>query len=68
LIPRDGYFAARAEAKKLAITFVGHVPDAVRASEASNAGQKSIEHFTGIFEGSDCTLWDSHSYRFYVPH
>jgi imidazolonepropionase-like amidohydrolase len=24
----------------------------VRASEASNAGQKSIEHFTGIFEGS----------------
>jgi imidazolonepropionase-like amidohydrolase len=25
----------------------------VRASEASNAGQKSIEHFTGIFEG--CT-------------
>jgi imidazolonepropionase-like amidohydrolase len=23
----------------------------VRASEASNAGQKSIEHFTGIFEG-----------------
>ena len=52
LIPRDGYFAAAAEAKRLGITFVGHVPDAVRASEASNAGQKSIEHFTGIFEGS----------------
>jgi imidazolonepropionase-like amidohydrolase len=52
LIPRDGYFAAAAEARKLGITFVGHVPDAVRASEASNAGQKSIEHFTGIFEGS----------------
>jgi imidazolonepropionase-like amidohydrolase len=52
LIPRDGYFAAAAEAKKLGIVFVGHVPDAVRASEASNAGQKSIEHFTGIFEGS----------------
>jgi imidazolonepropionase-like amidohydrolase len=51
LIPRDGYFAAAAEAKKLGIVFVGHVPDAVRASEASNAGQKSIEHFTGIFEG-----------------
>jgi imidazolonepropionase-like amidohydrolase len=51
LIPRDGYFAAADEAKKLRITFVGHVPDAVRASEASNAGQKSIEHFTGIFEG-----------------
>lgn len=52
LIPRDGYFAAADEAKKLGITFVGHVPDAVRASEASNAGQKSIEHFTGIFEGA----------------
>ena len=51
LVPRDGYFAAADEAKKLGIVFVGHVPDAVRASEASNAGQKSIEHFTGIFEG-----------------
>jgi imidazolonepropionase-like amidohydrolase len=50
-IPRDGYFAAVDEAKKLGLTFVGHVPDAVRASEASNAGQRSIEHFTGIFEG-----------------
>jgi imidazolonepropionase-like amidohydrolase len=51
LIPRDGYFAAADEAKKLGLVFAGHVPDAVRASEASNAGQKSIEHFTGIFEG-----------------
>jgi imidazolonepropionase-like amidohydrolase len=51
LIPRDGYFAAARRAKELGITFVGHVPDAVRASEASEAGQRSIEHFTGIFEG-----------------
>jgi imidazolonepropionase-like amidohydrolase len=51
LIPRDGYFAAAAEARKIGIPFVGHVPDAVRASEASSAGQKSIEHFTGVFEG-----------------
>ncbi len=51
LIPRDGYFAAADEAKKLGIVFVGHVPDAVRAVEASNAGQKSIEHLTGVFEG-----------------
>ena len=50
LIPRDGYFAAAEEAKRLGMVFVGHVPDAVRAAEASNAGQKSIEHFTGIFE------------------
>ena len=51
LIPRDGYFAAARRAKELGIPFVGHVPDAIRASEASNAGQRSIEHFTGIFEG-----------------
>ena len=30
----------------------GHVPDSIRASEASNAGQKSFEHLIGIFEGS----------------
>ena len=51
LIPREGYFAAAKRARELGITFVGHVPDAVRAAEASNAGQRSIEHFTGIFEG-----------------
>ena len=51
LIPRDGYFAAVFEAKNLHIPIVGHVPDTVRASEASNAGQRSIEHFTGVFEG-----------------
>jgi len=51
LIPRTGYFAAAEEAKKIGTTFVGHVPDAVRASEASNAGQASIEHLTGVFEG-----------------
>ena len=49
-IGRDGYFAAAEEAKKLGIPFVGHVPDVVRAREASDAGQMSIEHFTGIFE------------------
>src|SRR5579863_5081995 len=52
LIPRDAVFAIADEAKKQRITFVGHVPDSVRASEASNAGQKSFEHLIGIFEGS----------------
>lgn len=52
LIPRDAVFAIAEEAKKQDITFVGHVPDAVRASEASNIGQKSFEHLIGIFEGS----------------
>ncbi len=52
LIPRDAVFAIADEAQKQGITFVGHVPDSVRASEASNAGQKSFEHLIGIFEGS----------------
>jgi imidazolonepropionase-like amidohydrolase len=52
LIPRDAVFAIADEAKKQNISFIGHVPDAVRASEASNAGQKSFEHLIGIFEGS----------------
>lgn len=52
LIPRDAVFAIADEAKKQGITFVGHVPDSVRASEMSNAGQKSFEHLIGIFEGS----------------
>jgi hypothetical protein len=49
-IPRDGYFAAAREAQRLHVPFVGHVPDVIRAREAAAMGQKSIEHFTGIFE------------------
>jgi imidazolonepropionase-like amidohydrolase len=51
-VPREAYFAIADECKKKGIVFVGHVPDAIRASEASNAGQKSFEHLIGIFEGS----------------
>jgi imidazolonepropionase-like amidohydrolase len=52
LIPREAVFAIAEEAKTVGIPFAGHVPDAVRASEASAAGQKSFEHLIGIFEGS----------------
>jgi imidazolonepropionase-like amidohydrolase len=52
LIPREAVFAIADEAGKQGIPFVGHVPDSVRASEMSNAGQKSFEHLIGIFEGS----------------
>jgi hypothetical protein len=51
-VPREAYFAIVEECKKKNIVFVGHVPDAIRGSEASNAGQKSFEHLIGIFEGS----------------
>lgn len=47
-VPRDAYFAIAAEAKKDGIPFVGHVPLAVTAMEASDAGQKSIEHLEGL--------------------
>lgn len=47
-IPRDAYFAIAAEAKKDHIPFVGHVPLSVTALEASDAGQKSIEHLEGV--------------------
>jgi hypothetical protein len=48
LLPREVYFAIADEAKKQAIPFEGHVPDVVSAFEASAAGQRSIEHLTGI--------------------
>ena len=50
-VPRDAYFAIAEECRKRKIVFAGHVPDAIRASEAANAGQKSFEHLIGIFEG-----------------
>jgi imidazolonepropionase-like amidohydrolase len=43
-LDRESYFAIAEEAKKQGMPFVGHVPNAIRASEASDAGQKSIEH------------------------
>lgn len=47
-VPRDSYFAIAEESAKQNIPFVGHVPYAVSASEASKAGQRSIEHLSGI--------------------
>jgi imidazolonepropionase-like amidohydrolase len=45
-LPRDAYFSVAEEAKRRGIPFAGHVPDAIGIVEASDAGQKSIEHFT----------------------
>jgi hypothetical protein len=47
-VPRDAYFALADEARKQGIPFAGHLPYKVRASEASDAGQRSIEHLDGI--------------------
>jgi imidazolonepropionase-like amidohydrolase len=48
LLPRDAYFAIAGESKKQGIPFAGHVPYSVSGVEASDAGQKSIEHLTGV--------------------
>jgi imidazolonepropionase-like amidohydrolase len=48
ILSRTAYFAIAAAAKQQHISFVGHVPDRVTAAEASDAGQKSIEHLTGV--------------------
>jgi hypothetical protein len=51
VISHDAYLAAAAEAHKQGLPIVGHVPDKVRLKEVVEAGQKSIEHLMGIFEG-----------------
>jgi imidazolonepropionase-like amidohydrolase len=51
VISHDAYLAAAAEAHKVGLPIVGHVPDKVRLAEVIAAGQKSVEHLMGIFEG-----------------
>jgi imidazolonepropionase-like amidohydrolase len=46
----EAYYAIANEAKKLGIAFAGHVPFSLNAADASDTGQKSIEHLTGILE------------------
>ena len=51
-VPRAAYFAIAAEAKAVGLPLEGHVPDAIRATEAVTAGQRTFEHLIGIFEAS----------------
>jgi imidazolonepropionase-like amidohydrolase len=51
-LPRDCYFAAADETKKLGIPLVGHIPMEVTPAEASDAGQATIEHTQTLFEGT----------------
>jgi hypothetical protein len=48
-LSRDTFLAIAEEAKKQKIPFSGHVPFSVPALEASDVGQKSMEHLFGIF-------------------
>ena len=44
----EEYFAIADEAKKVGIPFAGHVPDAVRAAAAADAGQRTMEHLRNV--------------------
>ena len=52
---REIFFAIAEEANKEKIPFVGHVPLAVTASEASDAGMRSIEHIVYSNLSLDCS-------------
>jgi hypothetical protein len=47
----DAYYAIAQESKRQKIRFLGHVPDSITAGAASDAGQVSIEHLTGVLLG-----------------
>jgi imidazolonepropionase-like amidohydrolase len=49
-LPKDSYLALMDEARRIGLRVEGHVPVSISAEEASAAGQKSIEHFTGLNE------------------
>ena len=49
LLSRESYFALADQAKERGLHFAGHLPLSVSAGEASDAGQRSIEHLTGLF-------------------
>lgn len=50
-LSRETYLAVADESKKRKLTFAGHVPDTVTAAEASDSGQRSIEHLSGLTLG-----------------
>lgn len=52
LVPRIfAYCGIVEESRTQGISFVGHVPLSMSVLEASNAGQKSIEHFSRVLTG-----------------
>ncbi|MGH7714333.1 MAG: amidohydrolase family protein, partial [Gemmatimonadaceae bacterium] len=56
-LTRESYFAIAHAARSRRIPFVGHVPRSVGAADASDSGQRSIEHLLTI--PNECTATDS---------
>jgi imidazolonepropionase-like amidohydrolase len=52
-LSRDTYLAVMAEAKRIGTYVAGHVPYPVTVAEASDLGQRTIEHLTYV--ASDCS-------------
>ena len=51
-LSRESYFAIVDEAKNVGIPFGGHTPTVITTLEASDAGQRTIEHLGKILEDS----------------
>ena len=51
-VSRAAYFALVEEARRQRLPFAGHVPIAITSFEASDAGQRSIEHLGNILRSS----------------
>src|SRR5579883_3442083 len=47
-LSREAYFAIADECRKRGLQMVGHIPDAISASEVARAGQASVEHLDGV--------------------
>jgi hypothetical protein len=56
-VPRAAYFGIVSESKKLGVPVAGHVPYSVSLIEASDAGQRSIEHEDDLMRA--CSSRDS---------
>ena len=56
-LTRESYFAIARAARARGVTFVGHVPRSVGAADASDSGQRSIEHLLTI--PNECSSQDS---------
>ena len=50
-LSRESYLALVDEAKKQGLPVAGHVPTSISAAEASDAGQRSLEHNYGVASG-----------------
>ncbi len=56
-LTRESYFAIARAARARGVTFVGHVPRTVGAADASDSGQRRIEHLLTI--PNECAPQDS---------